>query len=386
MPGRCNVGTNLIPMSGPKGASMVDQAILYARAAQVREFEPGAQGHGRQNPSQFDMIGVLEAMRNGEAARRVAAVVALQEFLRAPEKLRRKFRTSLYEFSARARVTEGITFGDFPADANIRAYIDRFLITPGEMDTSYEQIFMIHDVATAEAQLIKSYFKILNVTSGVTFKKRLPGEPVELRQVRGSEVTVEYDMFGGGLSIDRVYWDDQDYMSISDVFFMMREDYYFERAKAFYSLITGLGNTINFNKGADLIAKINGACATILRAVQGKGYSASANSEFVVLYAPEKAGEVDGALRTNTDFAIQQAAGKQRLKFRIRPVMSVHVPVDGDGAGIYVILPKGKLKGGYRMDLTLFGRFDPVQYADDLAGFGRYAGIVGDTDQVKRIP
>ncbi len=95
---------------------------------------------------------------------------------------------------------------------------------------------------------------------------------------------------------------------------------------------------------------------------------------------------MDGVLRTNTDFAIQQAAGKQRLKFRIRPVMSVHVPAAGAGSGIYVILPKGKLRGGYRMDLTLYGQFNATQYASDLAGFGRFAGIVGDTDQVKRIP
>ena len=220
----------------------------------------------------------------------------------------------------------------------------------------------------------------------MTFEKRVPGEPVKLRQVRGSEVEVPYDMYGGGLSIDLVYWDDQDYLSIADLFFMLREDYYFERAKAFYALITGLANTINFNTGADLIAKMNGAAAKILRAVQGKGYGANANSEFIVLFAPEKAGEVDGALRTQSDLALQTAAGKQRLNFRFRRVMSVHVPAEGDRIRHLYHLAEGEAERRLRMDLTLYGQFNATQYASDLAGFGRFAGIVGDTDQVKRIP
>ena len=100
------------------------------------------------------MFRVLEAMRNGEPVRRVAAVVALQEFLRAPEQLRRRFRSQLREM---------VTVGDFPSEANIRAYVDRFLITPGEMDTGYEMIFKVHDEAMAEMQLKKSSFKLLNI-------------------------------------------------------------------------------------------------------------------------------------------------------------------------------------------------------------------------------
>ena len=51
----------------------------------------------------------------------------------------------------------------------------------------------------------------------------------------------------------------------------------------------------------------------------------------------------------------------------------------------FVILPKIRLKGGYRMDLTFFNDFDILTYADTQAGWLRYGGCVGDTDQIECI-
>jgi hypothetical protein len=364
----------MIPVSAPKGLPLVAQAMAYAGAARITEFAPP---RSSARPAQFPMIDVLAAIHRGEGARKVAAIVALQEFLRAPRHLQRRFRS---------RITELITAGDFPADATMQAYIDKFLITAGEMDIGYEELFATHDVATSEAQLKRSSFKVLNVTSGVTFKKRLPGQPVEFRRVEGAEVETPYEMWGGGVSIDRVWWDDQDYLTIGEMLQMFREAAYEERAAAIYGLITSLSNAINYTTGADLIAKLNGACATILRAVKGKGYGATPTTSFVLMYAPEKAGEVDAALATQSDVAMQTATSKTRVQYRFRRVPTTHVPATGSAAGIYVILPKRQLKCGYRMDLTLFGQFSVASYADDIAGFHRFGAIVGDTDQIRRIP
>ncbi|MFZ1061431.1 MAG: hypothetical protein WAP47_19835, partial [Candidatus Rokuibacteriota bacterium] len=50
---------------------------------------------------------------------------------------------------------------------------------------------------------------------------------------------------------------------------------------------------------------------------------------------------------------------------------------------IWVILPKNKLKVGYRMDLSLFSDFDILSYTDTQAGWMRHGGCVGDTDQIE---
>ena len=365
--------SSMTPLDEPRGLPLAQQALAYARAVRLAEF--GAR-EVQSRPAVFPMMDVLHAINRGEAARRVAATVALQEFMSAPQQLQRRFR---------GRVAELVTAGDAPAGATMQAYIDRFLITPGEMDLGYEAIFATHDVATAEMQLLRSGFKVLNVTSGITFKKRVPGEPVQFRAVTAAEALVNYEMWGGGVSIDRVWWDDQDYLTIQDVITAFRQDAYYERAKALYGLLTGLSNAINITTGANLIAKINNAVADILRKTQGRGYNASPMTQFVLMYSPELAGDVDAALNISSDVAVQTSAAKQRLQYRFMKVPTIHVPSSGASAGVYVILPKNQLKCGYRMDLTLYGNFNVASYADDIAGFHRFGAIVADTDQVRRI-
>lgn len=365
---------NMRPASVPSGASFAAQAAVYARRAQVAEFTP-ARG-GQRNPATIDLVTIAEAIHRGNAPRRAQAAIALQEFMRAPMALRRQFRS---------QVRELVTVGDHPTGAAMQAYIDRFLLTVGETDTGFEQIFATHDVGQAESQLLKGSFKVFNVTSGITFAKRVPGEPVKMAAISGAEVSVNYDMLGGGLGIERVWWDDQDYLLIADMLMLFREAAYYQRAKDAYSLITSLGAGINYSTGADLIAKLNGACSDIIRSCQGKGMMINANTQFVILVAPEHLGLIESALRTQSDVAFQTATGKQKVVYRMKPIASVHIPASGTGSGHYVIAPKGQLKWGDRMDLTLFGRFDPTQYADDLAGFIRYGGIVGESNQVRRV-
>lgn len=372
----CDMQVVMQPISAPRGLSLIDQVRLYQRA-HVAEFQPPPPGP--QRPAQFPTYDVVEAIgaRDTPPARRAQAVAALDEFMRAPGRLARQFRAQLREL---------VTAGDHPTGATMQAYIDRFLITPGEADFGWRMIFQTHDPATAMGQLVKSYFKVLNVTSGIVFKKRAAGEPVDFLSMQSTESIVEYDMFGGGVSIDRVWWDDQDYLTIADVLMMFREAYYFKQAGDFYGLVTAVDPAQNYATGADLTAKINGACADIIRALQGKGYSVNTGSTFIILHSPEGAGAVDAVLLTRGEIATSQRIGKVRLQWRVAPVGTVHVPSAGARSGTYVILPGNQLKAGLRMDLTLFGQFNPARYADDLAGFGRYAGIVGDVQQIRRIP
>lgn len=357
----------------PHGLPLTAQALAYARTAQLREFTPAGP---RQAPATFPIYDVVSALGRGEPARRVAAAVALQEFMAAPARMARQFRAQLREM---------VTAGDHPSGATLQAYIDRFLITPGEADFGWREIFAVHDPMTAESQLVKSYFKVLSITSGIVFERRLPGEPAKFKSITSSEATVEYLMWGGGVSIERVWWDDQDYLQIGDLLSMFRADYYYRQAAYMYGLITALSTDYNYSTGADLVAKINGACAHIIRALQGKGYAVNANSTFVLAFPPEQWGNIDAVLAVQSQEALTQTTSKTRLKYRCVPIPTVHIPTSGGTSGIYVILPKNNLKAGIRMDLTLFGNFNVASYTDDIAGFGRDAGVVGDSNQIRRI-
>jgi len=50
----------------------------------------------------------------------------------------------------------------------------------------------------------------------------------------------------------------------------------------------------------------------------------------------------------------------------------------------WVILPKKKMKAGYRMDLTTFTAFDMLSYTESAAGWMAFGGGIGDTDQLQR--
>ena len=361
-------------MIEPKGPSLVEQAQLVA-SLRVQEFQQA--GPAVAAPAQFEMHRVLEALAGKNPVRQVQAVYALQEWMHAPG------RASL---SARGRLHEMMTVGDMNTTNNAaRDYLDRFLVTPLEMDDGWRQIFTTHDEAVAAAQANKSGFRVLELESGITFKERKPGEAVEFRGLKGSENWVLYKNFGGGLALDRIFWDDADYISIGDLVTAFRAAAYGEQSDNMYGLLTALGSGQNFSTGADLIAKMNGAAAAILRAQQGKGIGVSANATFLVVHAVEQKANVLAALATLSDVAMQTSLSKTKLVFNFKPLATTRVPATGTGSGIYVGLPGGRNKAGIRQDLTLFGQFNIARYADDLAGFMRYAGVVEEA-QWRRVP
>jgi hypothetical protein len=363
-------------MGGPQGQPLAVNAMAALAAlgpARVAEFTQPLDRRAA-NDGQFNLPRVLQAARSQNPVERVKAIVALCEFMRAPDVARRR--------GGPAQVREMVTKADFPTNSFLAQYISRFLVIPGEIDYGYEMIFDIHDVAQAEGMPLKGSFKTLDVSSGVTFRKLKYGERVQVEAIAGAEVETPYDLYGGAVGFNKVWFDDADYITIGDLLTIFRAQYYDKRASSFYSLITALGAGINFNTGGDLMAKMNGAAAAILRSVKDKGYQAAANSEFIVLHPPEKAGDVQAALNIRSDVATMTATGKQAAVFRFVPVQSVYV---ASNDGPYVILPKRKLRGGYRMDLTLYGEFDIYSYAEAMSGWGRYAGLVGDSAQVKRI-
>lgn len=363
-------------MAEPKGLPLVEQARALA-VSRVQEFQQAGRQAVTNRPAQFEMWRVLEALAGRDPVRQAQAVMALQEFMHAPGQMQRRSRGRLHEM---------VTAGDMATtNNNVRDYIDRFLITGVEVDDGWRRIFTVHDQATAEAQANKSGFRVLNVTSGITFKKRLPGEAIEFRGITGAETWVQYDNFGGGCSIERIWWDDQDYLTIGDVLVAFRAAAYGQQSDNMYALLTALHTDYNFSTGADLIAKLNGAAAAIIRALQGQGVQVNTRTPFLIVCAVEKLAEVKAALATMSDVAMQTATSKQKVVFNFEVVSTVRVPASGTGSGIYVGLPGGRSKAGIRQDLTMYGQFNITRYADDLAGFLRYNGVLEAT-QWRRIP
>ena len=370
--------TVMTAMAGPNGPSLVEQARLVA-SARVQEFQTVGRHAvpATERPAQFEMWRVVEAIAGRDPVRQVQAVLALQEFMHAPGHLSQRTRGRLHEM---------ITVGDMNTVNNsARDYIDRFLITEKESDDGWRQLFTMHDEAVAAAQANKSGFRVLDLESGITFKERKPGEAIEFHGLKGTENWVLYKSFGGGAAIDRQFWDDQDYLTIGDVLLAFREAAYGEQSDNMYGLLTALATDYNFSTGADLIAKINGACADILRGLEGKGVKLSTNATFLVVHAPEKKAEVAAVLATMSDVAMQATTSKTKLVYNLKPVSTLRVPKTGSRAGLYVGLSGGRSKAGIRQDLTMFGQFNIARYADDLAGFLRYAGVV-EAAQWRRIP
>ena len=301
----------------------------------------------------------------------------------------RKMR-ALYQ-RARSERQMGIeSFGkpsDFPA--SVLPVIEKFHAVP-DYDTGYEQIFDIRDYSGSK----RNGFEVGLVTSGLTFEKAEMNVPIQVYQMSGSKATCYFDLYGGALSWSRLLFDDEDWWTIEDNAKAFVSQAYSQRAGIFYALIEAVGDAKGCcdwvaapNNCADCdyfawrdALSMNLAAQTILIAIRNKGYSVNAdNARFIVLNPLELRGRIRQALGIN----VQRFAGSERIvDHSFQQVTSMMLT---NRNRFYVILPKIRLKGGYRMDLTMYSDFDILTYADSQAGWLRYGGCVGDTDQIECI-
>lgn len=308
---------------------------------------------------------------------RKKVIGALQHFMRLPDAKDSPIRKALQHFA---------TKGDFPAE--ILQILEKFHAIP-DYDLGYEEIFDIRDFGGTN----ESGFKILNVESGLVFAKVLVGDKAKVFKMSGTEIPVAFDLYGGGLSWHRTLIDDRQYWTLEDNAIAFRNKAYSSRAANFYALIEAVtGKDVswqavtpasvtaaneNYNAIRD-INTINAACLAILTALKDSGIGANANSQFILLAPIALKSRV---LRTLA--LLQQAVvgSEKHLSFNVRPVFTLML---SSNSYYYVILPKAKMKGGYRMDLTIFDQFDILAYADTMAGWMRYGGAIGDTDQIRK--
>lgn len=301
---------------------------------------------------------------------------AIQAFFRRPVS-DPVFKAALQAFTMK---------GDFPT--LVKDIIEKYHATP-DWDNGFEEIFDIKDFTGTNA----SGFKILDVDGALSFRLIPAGGKAKVYKVFGSETEVSFDMYGGAMSWDRTWLDDGQYWNIEDTMIEFRNRAYSSRAAIFYALIEALSSSYNVawqvatpglqttddqyqaSRDANTIEK---ACEEILLALKDKGMGINAQSQFVILTPIQLRGRVNKAI---SRLAQPVAGAVKDVSYNVKPIYTMML---GSGSYYYVILPKKKLKGGYRMDLSLFSKFNILAYADTMSGFMRYGGAIGNSNQLRR--
>ena len=282
------------------------------------------------------------------------------------------------------------TLNDFPASA--KEIIDKF----HELtiyDNGYEQIFDVRDYSSSR----RDGFSMSTTASGLTFRKVLTGEKLYVYAMSGSKEYVYFDYYGGALAWDKKLFDNQDYWTLEDNAIEFRNEAYRIKAATFYALIEAVTGTAGFadiawQVGNDTLAAgtrgytasrdaatMNLAAQTILLATQNSGYNISPqNASFIVLAPIQLRDRVKMAL----NFTLDNVAGSPTIiDYTFTPIITTMLTVTDH---YWVILPKKKMKAGYRMDLTTFTAFDMLSYTESAAGWMAFGGGIGDTDQLQR--
>lgn len=311
-----------------------------------------------------------------DASSRAKVVGALQFFMKAPDR----------DVTLKKAIQHFATKGDFPAE--ILQILEKFHATP-DYDLGYEELFDVRDFSGTN----ESGFQILNVESGLTFVKVPIGDKAKVFKMSGEKTPVSFDLYGGALGWHRTLIDDRQYWTLEDNAIAFRNKAYSSRAANFYALIEAVtGEDVswqavtpvsvatsneNYNAIRD-VNTINAACLQILTDLKDDGVGANANSQFVILAPVALKSRLERAARM-----LQQpvVGSGQHLSFNIRIIYTLML---SSNSYYYVIFPKAKMKGGYRMDLTIYDQFDILAYTDTMAGWMRYGAGIGDTDQIKK--
>jgi len=252
-----------------------------------------------------------------------------------------------------------------------------------EYDNGYEQIFDVKNFSGTKA----SGFDVAGVVNGLSFRKVLEGEKIKVYSMGGGKERCYFDYYGGALGWHRRLFEDGDWWTVEDNAIEFRNKAYFSRASVYYALLEAAADTKGccaVSGGADTLAQIanslNLAAQTILTDTQNKGYGLNpATTQFIVLTPIQMRGQIRQAL----GYRSQNYSDAERvIDYQFTQITSMMLT---NPNRVLVILPKRKLKIGYRMDLTLFDDFDILSYTDTVAGWMRHGGCIGDTDQIQCV-
>lgn len=317
---------------------------------------------------------------------------ALNKFLVEPTTA--PFRAAAQAFASTGNPSEAksvltqafATAGDFPT--TVLEVLDKYHQLT-YFDTGYEQIFDMMDMRQSN----RNGFSITDVISGLTFALVPEGMKAKLYKMSGAKVDVTLDMYGAGLGWSRRLFDDREYWTIEDNAIEFRNKAYSSKAQDFFDLLEAVAATHdqawvaiegaipntneNYVPLRD-IRTINTACESILLHCNSLGMGVTPNSEFIIVAPIQFKNRLPRALGM-----VQQpfSGSTDQLSYNVRVVYTMMLTSTTE---YYVVLPKRKIKGANRMDLTVFSDFDPSAYTDTAYGWQRYGGAIGEIKQIVR--
>lgn len=315
------------------------------------------------NMSQMPRLYNADGSMNRESA--AAILGAIQNFMQRPARLAEAYR--------RLSVAELTTSDDFPA--KVVDVAKMIQLTPSDIDLTYEQVFDIADFTNSN----KSGFKVLKATSGLAFKKVMPGERLDVYKFEGEDYEVTFDDYGGAIGFLNRWFEDEDFVTIENVAKEFRARYYQKKAQFFIGLIEAIAAGANVayqgTSGDTQVTRdiltINAVIEKLIELTAGTG-QVNDSTEFII-YAPMRLkGRILRALDTTWHAAKDSVTSE--VVFSVKPLFS---PNFTDTTKFYGVVPKFMLSGGNRKDLTTPTQPDILANAQLVAGWGRYGGAVG---------
>ena len=289
----------------------------------------------------------------------------------------------------KARMQYFATLNDFPATA--KEVVDKYHEL-AVYDNGFEQIFNIRDYTGSR----RDGFSIDTIQAGLTFRKMLTGEKLHVYQMSGEREYVYFDYYGGALGWDRKLFENQEWWTLEENAIEFRNEAFRIRAATFYALLEavaplkaagdilwqaspdGLAAGVRGYQAQRDAATMNLAAQTILLATQASGYGISAeNVSFIILAPIQLRGRIKRALAVNYDVQGPTPV----IDYNFSTVITTML---AELEHYWVILPKRKIVGGDRMDLTTYSSFDMLSRTDSAAGWMAFAGAVADIAQMER--
>lgn len=264
-------------------------------------------------------------------------------------------------------------------DSNLMSAIPVVLVmsdTIKSPDRGYEMLFDEVDMRASS----NDSFDVLDVTGGVTFYQKLPGQEVKLSEIPTSAKTaVAMLRFAGGFNVLDDWIRFNKYYLIDQLFADTVLRWWGNKATIFYGLVAALSAGINETFLTDDVTTINKACAQILSDLQAAGYPVDENSQFVITCNPSLRARIFKAIAST--FLLPNTNNNQ-IVFNISAVISTTKIVN---TTYYVSLPGGKNQRGEWEDLNLRPpQRDELQLGAAHVWTGGYNGIIGEAKQHRR--
>lgn len=311
-----------------------------------------------------------------EAGRRLV-IDAVNHFVGATER----------DKELRLAVTHFATKADGPE--KVKELIEKYHLE-NAADQGWRVFFTFRDYTSTT----QDGFKIRDVTSGLTFRLIPEGGEIKFAKMAGQDVTVGFNMYGGGLAWHRTLIDDQDWWTLEDNAIAFRNKWLRTQAQIGCGLIAAIPAARNIawqnptpaalpNLDARYTASrdantIEAACLQIITDMRAAGYDVSASTPFALLAPLQLRNRITAALALTQNGVTGTPKATQ---FSVQPEYTLEL---ADATSYYVGIPGLKSIWGTRKNLTVESRYHLETYSDIAAGWARLGAAIGETRQFAR--